>query len=64
MNFPINNFYIFLVWAVIRSVGWYIVGISVVLIYTWPYIQKKWKSWKKKKDDQEYDAKYHKSSIK
>ncbi|OXU19441.1 hypothetical protein TSAR_013268 [Trichomalopsis sarcophagae] len=60
-NWEVKPPYHKFVWAVIRSVGWYLVGISIVLVYTLPHISKKWNSWKKKKDEKEYDAKYHKN---
>ncbi|KAL7290036.1 hypothetical protein TKK_0015765 [Trichogramma kaykai] len=50
-----------LVLLLITNVGWYIVGTTVILIYAWPFLYKQWLGWKKKKDDYEYDAKYHKN---
>ncbi|XP_058793123.1 uncharacterized protein LOC131665314 [Phymastichus coffea] len=58
---PYWKFYHDRVWLFISSVGWYFVGISVVLIYAWPSIQKLYRNWKKTKDEQEYDMKYHKN---
>ncbi|KAL6433213.1 hypothetical protein ACFW04_006435 [Cataglyphis niger] len=34
------------IWAVIASVGWYIVGLLFILYHTYPYIQEKYKNWR------------------
>ncbi|XP_011706946.1 PREDICTED: uncharacterized protein LOC105462111 [Wasmannia auropunctata] len=34
------------IWAPIASVGWYIVGLGIIALYTFPHIQEKYKSWK------------------
>ncbi|XP_012288722.1 selenoprotein S [Orussus abietinus] len=53
--------YVGIVWQSIARIGWYLVGISLVLIYTFPYIQERYQRWRLKKDEQEYSAKYHKN---
>lgn len=42
----IKTFFCVLVWALIASVGWYIVGLLFILYHTYPYIQEKYKSWR------------------
>ncbi|XP_011164095.1 uncharacterized protein LOC105198931 [Solenopsis invicta] len=34
-----------MIWVPIASVGWYIVGLGIIALYTYPYIQEKFKSW-------------------
>ncbi|XP_046743625.1 selenoprotein S-like [Diprion similis] len=46
----------------IIPLAWYIVAAIVVLLYLQPYIKKKYNSWRHKKDEFEYSAKYHKDS--
>lgn len=41
--------------------GWYLVAILISLWYASPYIREKFTSWKRKKDEHEYAAKYHKN---
>ncbi|CAD6237273.1 GSCOCG00002226001-RA-CDS [Cotesia congregata] len=53
--------YLSMIWEAIASVGWYIVGVVVLSIWMYPYLEEKYKSWKQKKDDEEYSAKYHKN---
>ena len=52
------------VWNAIASVGWYIIAVVISLWLASPYIREKYTSWKLKKDEQEYAAKYHKSKYK
>ncbi|XP_043468549.1 selenoprotein S-like [Leptopilina heterotoma] len=47
-------------WQWIASVGWYLVGLGFVLLMASSYLQEKYNSWKSKKDEAEYSAKYHK----
>lgn len=54
-------FYLFPVWAAIASVGWYIFFVVIGLFFASPYLSEKYQSWKQKKDEKEYAAKYHKS---
>ncbi|CAK9796829.1 hypothetical protein ANTPLA_LOCUS971 [Anthophora plagiata] len=49
------------VWTFIASVGWYLVGIMISFWLASPYIRKKYASWKLRKDEQDYAAKYHKN---
>ncbi|XP_011310479.1 uncharacterized protein [Fopius arisanus] len=58
---PTRTSYLPIVWAAIASVGWYILGVLVALFFASPYIAEKYKSWKNKKDKQEYDSKYKKN---
>ncbi|XP_015586849.1 selenoprotein S isoform X2 [Cephus cinctus] len=60
MSWSITS-YIEAAWAAIASVGWYLVAIAVGLVYAHPYLKEKYKSWKLKKDELEYAAKYHKN---
>ncbi|XP_057318503.1 uncharacterized protein LOC130663349 [Microplitis mediator] len=53
--------YLSMIWGAIASVGWYIIAAIVVSVWASPYIKEKYKSWKQKKDDEEYSAKYHKN---
>ncbi|KAJ8666910.1 hypothetical protein QAD02_008572 [Eretmocerus hayati] len=53
---PYSKFFL----AVLRTWGWYMLGAVVFLVYSWPYLQTVFMSWKKKRDDSQYDAKYHK----
>ncbi|KYQ57260.1 Selenoprotein S [Trachymyrmex zeteki] len=41
-----NPSYLQTIWAPIASVGWYIVGLGIIALYTFPHIQEKFKSWK------------------
>lgn len=52
------------VWNAIASVGWYIIAVIILFLLASPYIREKYTSWKLKKDEQEYAAKYHKSKYK
>ncbi|XP_011867497.1 PREDICTED: uncharacterized protein LOC105561793 [Vollenhovia emeryi] len=38
--------YLQTIWAPIASLGWYIVGLGVIVVYTFPHIQERYKSWK------------------
>lgn len=58
------SLYIVTVWNAIASVGWYIIAVIISFWLASPYIQEKYTSWKLKKDEQEYAAKYHKSKYK
>jgi len=40
--------YLQTIWAPIASVGWYLVGLGIIALYTFPHIQEKYKSWKGK----------------
>ncbi|KAM0733719.1 Selenoprotein S [Formica fusca] len=46
MEYVDNPSYFQTVWALIASVGWYIVGLLFILYHTYPYIQEKYKSWR------------------
>lgn len=35
-----------MIWVPIASVGWYIVGLGIIALYTFPHVQEKYKSWK------------------
>ncbi|KAL0123828.1 hypothetical protein PUN28_005986 [Cardiocondyla obscurior] len=41
-----NPGYFQTIWAQIASVGWYIVGLGIIALYTFPHIQEKYKSWR------------------
>ncbi|XP_011259529.1 selenoprotein S isoform X2 [Camponotus floridanus] len=41
------------IWTPIASMGWYIVGLVIVLYYTFPLIQKKYKNWKLARNQQD-----------
>lgn len=43
--------------------GWYVVAIIVVSLCLSTRIQEKYNNWKRKKDDLEYAAKYHKGKT-
>lgn len=47
-----NSTYFQIIWSQIASVGWYIVGFSVIAYYIFPYIQEKYKNWKLVQDKQ------------
>ncbi|XP_046420339.1 selenoprotein S-like [Neodiprion fabricii] len=49
-------------WEAIIPFGWYAVASIVVLLYLHPYIKKTYNSWRHKRDEFEYSAKYHKDS--
>ncbi|XP_017798399.1 PREDICTED: uncharacterized protein LOC108579383 isoform X2 [Habropoda laboriosa] len=49
------------VWTVIASVGWYLIGVVIFFWFASPYIREKYTSWKLRKDEQDYAAKYHKN---
>ncbi|XP_053971490.1 uncharacterized protein LOC128872636 [Hylaeus volcanicus] len=48
-------------WSYVASVGWYLIGIAIVIWYASPNIWEKYSNWKLRKDEQEYAAKYHKN---
>ncbi|XP_066603919.1 uncharacterized protein [Prorops nasuta] len=56
-------FYLKRGWSIIVSMGWYLIGLAVLLYYAFPYIQKHYILWKQKKDEEEYAAKYHKNLM-
>ncbi|KAF3423779.1 hypothetical protein E2986_04725 [Frieseomelitta varia] len=58
-EFEVYNFRI--IWNAIASVGWYIIAVVISFWLASPYIREKYTSWKLKKDEQEYAAKYHKN---
>ncbi|KYN03255.1 PREDICTED: uncharacterized protein LOC108773588 [Cyphomyrmex costatus] len=41
-----NPSYLQTIWAPIASVGWYLIGLGIIALYTFPHIQEKFKSWK------------------
>ncbi|XP_034946009.1 uncharacterized protein [Chelonus insularis] len=49
------------IWALIASVGWYLLAIAIALFCASPYLGEKYQSWKQKKDEEEYKIKYHKN---
>ncbi|XP_043280298.1 selenoprotein S-like [Venturia canescens] len=53
--------YLGIIWAGIASVGWYLVAVGVGLFFAAPYLEEKYTSWKQKKDEADYAAKYHKN---
>lgn len=46
MEYVDNPSYFQTIWAPIASVGWYIVGLAIILCYTFPHIQERYKSWR------------------
>ncbi|KAK1127641.1 hypothetical protein K0M31_003141 [Melipona bicolor] len=54
-------FYYRIIWNAIASVGWYIIAVVISFWLASPYIREKYTSWKLKKDEREYAAKYHKN---
>lgn len=61
MEYVDNPSYFQTIWAPIASMGWYIVGLVIVLYYTFPLIQKKYKSWKLARNQQD-DAAFGKKT--
>ncbi|XP_051162503.1 uncharacterized protein LOC127282366 [Leptopilina boulardi] len=55
-----SNTIIGVAWQWIASIGWYLVGLCFILLMASSYLQEKYNSWKSKKDEAEYSAKYHK----
>lgn len=56
----IKEFLFTVVWAAIASVGWYILGALIAFFFASPYLADKYRKWKNRKDEQEYEAKYKK----
>ncbi|XP_017764478.1 PREDICTED: uncharacterized protein LOC108553904 isoform X2 [Eufriesea mexicana] len=50
------------IWDNIASIGWYIIGIMICIWYASPSIQERYASWKLRKEEEEYAAKYHKNT--
>lgn len=46
MEYVDNPSYLQTIWAPIASVGWYVVGLAIILCYTFPHIQERYKSWR------------------
>lgn len=44
MEYVDNPSYFQTIWALIAPVGWYIVGLMIILYYTFPHIEEKYKS--------------------
>ncbi|XP_063978896.1 uncharacterized protein LOC135163412 [Diachasmimorpha longicaudata] len=57
---PPRTSYLPIIWTAIASIGWYILGAGVALFFASPYIADKYRSWRRRKDEQEYDEKYKK----
>ncbi|KAL6257572.1 hypothetical protein P5V15_011147 [Pogonomyrmex californicus] len=53
MEYVDNSSYIQSIWAPIASVGWYIVGLGIIAIYTFPHIQERYKKWKLAKNQRD-----------
>ncbi|XP_031827217.1 uncharacterized protein LOC116424662 [Nomia melanderi] len=60
-NQQMNQSYFSMIWSTVASVGWYIVAVVFSLWYASPYIREKYTSWKRRREEQEYAAKYHKN---
>ena len=52
---------IFSVLPIIKATGWYVIGLMVLLVYTWPLIKKLLKRWQTRCFEKEYKEKYIKS---
>lgn len=53
--------YCLTIWSAIASIGWYLIATVTSLWIASPYIRAKYTSWKNRKYEEEYAAKYHKN---
>ncbi|CAL1682334.1 unnamed protein product [Lasius platythorax] len=53
MEYVDSPSYFQMIWAPIASVGWYIVGLMIILCYSFPHIQEKYKSWRLARNQQD-----------